>query len=291
MQPPDLSVRTVIWAADFSPAARTAGAYASLFADHYGASLIAAHAFSLDQAASEVEALKHAWSAQREELQQALAAAAREAAPASGRAAPVLAEGSPEELIRRLSDEYGPSLIVLGTHGGAVERHLVGSVAEGVLRNVPAPALTVGPHVGAPSSRTLQLRRILYATDFSPAAARAACRAVALARACGAELDILHVESAEALGAREALLEKERAFFADLDCVMPGHGQQPHHSRTFVEFGGVRDRVIGHARERGADLIVLGVHHHSRLAMHFRTGPAFQIIVEASCPVLTTLAA
>jgi hypothetical protein len=54
-----------------------------------------------------------------------------------------------------------------------------------------------------------------------------------------------------------------------------------------VEFGQVRERIVTHAAETPADLIVLGAHHHSHLAMHLRTGPAFHVIQAARCPVLT----
>ncbi len=167
-----------------------------------------------------------------------------------------------------------------------MERHLLGSVAEGILRAVQSPILTVGPHVAVPSSARLEFRHILYATDFSAAAAHAASYAFALARAFGNDIDLLHVVSAEAT-ARYDVAEREHELLGALDKLVPEDARELCQPRTFVEFGDARECIISHARERSVDLIVLGAHQHSHLAMHLRTGPAFQIIVKAPCPVLT----
>jgi hypothetical protein len=46
---------------------------------------------------------------------------------------------------------------ILGTHGGGtLERHIIGSAAEGILRTIHSPVLTVGPHVAVPAVRYRQ---------------------------------------------------------------------------------------------------------------------------------------
>jgi nucleotide-binding universal stress UspA family protein len=85
----------------------------------------------------------------------------------------------------------------------------------------------------------------------------------------------------------EVLTEKEQEFLGTLQRLVPEKAEALGRSRRFVEIGSVRERILEHAKDGGVDLIVLGAHHHSQLAMLFRTGPAFQIIVAATCPVLT----
>ncbi len=54
-----------------------------------------------------------------------------------------LVEGDPPEEILRIAKESSCDLIVLGTHGRTgLERLLMGSVAEQVVRNAPCPVLT-----------------------------------------------------------------------------------------------------------------------------------------------------
>jgi universal stress protein A len=62
-----------------------------------------------------------------------------------------LAEGDPAAEIVRVAGEVGSGLIVIGTHGRTgLERLLMGSVAEQVMRKAPCPVLTVR----APSARS-----------------------------------------------------------------------------------------------------------------------------------------
>jgi nucleotide-binding universal stress UspA family protein len=56
----------------------------------------------------------------------------------------VLVEGSPGEEIVAHADDDGCDLIVMGTHGrGGIDRLLLGSVAERVVRTSEVPVLTV----------------------------------------------------------------------------------------------------------------------------------------------------
>ncbi len=52
--------------------------------------------------------------------------------------------GDPPEAIRRYAEDHGVDLVVMGTHGRTgLDRWLLGSVAERVIRTSPAPVLTV----------------------------------------------------------------------------------------------------------------------------------------------------
>ncbi|ADJ14782.1 universal stress protein [Halalkalicoccus jeotgali] len=55
-----------------------------------------------------------------------------------------LIEGTPSKEVVRYAEAEGCDLIVMGTHGrGGIDRLLLGSVAERVVRGSPVPVLTV----------------------------------------------------------------------------------------------------------------------------------------------------
>ncbi|MFB6152600.1 MAG: universal stress protein [Haloarculaceae archaeon] len=55
-----------------------------------------------------------------------------------------VAEGSPSREIVRFASENAVDAIVMGTHGrGGIDRLLLGSVAERVVRDAPVPVITV----------------------------------------------------------------------------------------------------------------------------------------------------
>jgi nucleotide-binding universal stress UspA family protein len=78
----------------------------------------------------------------REEGEAALEGAERAAGDVPNRRH--MLEGSPAREIVAYAERAGADLIVMGTHGrGGINRILIGSVAERVVRSAPMPVLTV----------------------------------------------------------------------------------------------------------------------------------------------------
>jgi nucleotide-binding universal stress UspA family protein len=247
-----------------------------------------AHAFTLSQAALEVEVSDRRLSQQRKDLEHLLSKEAALLAADSIEAIPTLLEGDPKDVIPGLADSYEPSMIVLGTHGGGrLERGVIGSIAERILRSTRWPALTVGPRVKPVSSRTFPFARILFATDFTDAAANAATYAVTFAEVLGAKIDVLNVIQDDAIEHPDRLSELQARFFSALDGLVPQQAKEFCDPRTYVAVGKAHDQILEHIRERSIDLLVLGIRRTSHLSMAMRTSGAFRIIVDAECPVLT----
>jgi nucleotide-binding universal stress UspA family protein len=282
-----LQVNAVVYGTDFTVCSQNAGLYAALMARFFSAKLLVTHALTLSQAAMEVEMDGMLVSQQRRDLQVLLAQKAAMASD-SMEAIPLLVDGDPKEVLPRVADEHAPSLLVLGTHGGGwVEREIIGSIAEQILRSSQWPTMTVGPQVRSASSRPFPFHRILYATDLSASAARGAAFAASLAQAMGGEMDVLHViEHGD--GDRPERLEEITKSFRD------GLGNEVKDflsPQTFVEAGNAKEQILQHCRIRSIDLLVLGiakgVRKSSHLGLTTRTSGAFQLIVDAECPVLT----
>ncbi len=286
---PDLNLNSVVYATDLSTWSQNAGFYAALFANHFRTKLLVCHAFTLSQAAMEVEVEKLSISQQRRDLLAFLSTKAAILTSGPVEAIPKLVEGSPQKAIPELADRHAPSLIVLGTHGrNWVERGLIGSVAEGILRSTRWPCATVGPHVSSAAlSVNLPFRRILYATDLTPAAAHAAIYAVSFARAFEAEIDVLNVIHEDDRDRPERVSELAQEFHRALHGLVPDHASEFSHSRTFVEVGGAHEQILAHIKDRSIDLLVLGIKKTSHLGLWSRSSGAFQLIVHAACPVLT----
>jgi nucleotide-binding universal stress UspA family protein len=179
-----VNVKTVIYATDLSVYCRNAGQYAAFLARHFSAQLLIVHVFTLSQAAMEVEMDPVLISEQRKDLEFLLARKAERMRGGGIAADYVLLEGDPRSVLPELTEKLAPCLLMLGTHGGGwVERELIGSVAETVLRSTTCPVITVGPQV---KGWYQGFRHVLYAGD-SPA--EAAWYAESLAREFGAEIE------------------------------------------------------------------------------------------------------
>jgi len=279
---------SIIFATDFSPASQNAGLYASAVSVHFGTSLVIAHAFTLVQAALEVEAEKPLASQQRNNLKHDLMLAAEILDSGKGATEYVLVEGDPCKVIPVLAQRRSPALIVLGTHGGgSIDRFVLGSTAEGILRHSSGPALTVGPNVNILRAGALNIRRILYATDCTAEAAHAAPVAVALADAFSAELDVLNVVRSREIDHPEQLHRLQKHFYGAVEAVVPHNADRVCEPHTFVSVGQPHTEILNHIREREIDLLILGLRRNTHLGMQNRTSGAFPIIVRAKCPVIT----
>ena len=135
-------IHTILFATDFSPSSDYAFNLASALARDYKARLLIAHVHELPTTAfGEFGALPpdgEDAEAARERL------AALRLPDASLDVKYLLTEGVPATQILKLADEHGCDLIVVGSHGRrGLERLLMGSVAELVVRRAHCPVLVV----------------------------------------------------------------------------------------------------------------------------------------------------
>lgn len=281
--------KSIVFATDLSPASQNAGSYASALSRHFGAQLIAVHAFTLHQAALEVEMEKMKASHQRVILNQDLLLAAQSLKSGVGTTETALIEGDPREAIPALAQLRQPALIVTGTHGGgSIDRLLLGSTAEGILRHSTGPVLTVGPRVRQLDQGNLKIGRILYATDCTTEAPYAAPLACALANSFLAELDVLHVAHSPEMRQPEQLSRLQEYFYRAVEQAAPSETMHICQPNPFVSMGSPHDRILAHIEDRRIDLLVLGLRRSSHLGMQNRTAGAFPIVVQSTCPVVTS---
>jgi nucleotide-binding universal stress UspA family protein len=106
----------------------------------------------------------------------------------------VIGEGNIWEVISNLIKQKEIDLIILGTRGRTgLEKALLGSVAEEILRQAPCPVLTVGPHVTVQPEKAAEMSEILYATDLATDFPAAAPYAISLAQENQAHMALLYV--------------------------------------------------------------------------------------------------
>lgn len=283
-----LHLTSVIFATDFSDFSQNAGFYAAHLAKYFSARLLVAHAFTLSQAAMDVEAEHAIESQQRKDLLNELSQISHDLASSSGEATPVLLEGDPKDVLPALGDQNQPSIIILGTHGGSwLEREFIGSVAEKVLRSSRWPCVTVGRQVQSVTAKSFPFRRILYATDFTRAAAQAAQYAFLFTKAMNARMDVLHVVQRGDAGDPKRLSNLQESFRRSLEESSFNGEAESLNSRAFVPVGNAHREILRHIREHSIDLLVLGIENSSHFGLQMRTSGAFQLIVDAQCPVLT----
>jgi nucleotide-binding universal stress UspA family protein len=125
-----LRVRTVLYPTDFSSYSNQAYLHAVAIAESHRASLTVVYVSTSGQ-----EPDREFWRGQLEQI--------RPANPAIS-VNHIFLEGDPATEIVRYTQDAGIDLVVMGTHGRTgIERLVLGSVAERVLRDAPCSVLVV----------------------------------------------------------------------------------------------------------------------------------------------------
>ncbi len=195
----------------------------------------------------------------------------------------LVSQGDIWEGLLEMVKERNIDLIAVGTTGRAgIQKLLLGSVAEEIIREAPCPVLTVGP-VG--SGQAPKIKRVLYATDFSAASLGAAPHAFSLSRDFQSQLTLLHV--IEQSGA--AAWADEKLAIARLRQLVEPHWDLACEPQLLARKGRASDSIVLVAAESAADLIVIGVREGGgwpRATTHFGS-TAHKVVSQAPCPVLT----
>jgi nucleotide-binding universal stress UspA family protein len=206
--------------------------------------------------------------------------------------------GQSVEGILEYATDMKPDLIVMGTHGRSALSNLVmGSTAERVVSQAPCPVLTIPRDAREVTSPALvQFKRILCASDFSPASEHAAAYAGSLAQENDARLTFLHV--VETLSDDEALAAADQRVIEYVDrrkldaldslrklsardaCEACETGER-------VEFGAPARTILRVASEIHADLIVMGAQGCGAVGRMFFGSATQTVLRRANCPVLT----
>jgi nucleotide-binding universal stress UspA family protein len=280
----EVSLDTILFATDFSPSAETAKLYAEALAHRYQAKVRLIHVvdlsagFGASDGALTLEMFRRIGDESLTNLKTQLISD-------SLRVDTILSEAAnPATGILEAAQDPSVDLLVIGTRGHkGLARLVLGSTAEQLIHQAGCPILVTGPHVRS-SQETASFQRIVYATDFSPEAAKAFVFALSFAQDFGAHLYLCHV-----LPADNQLSDEELGgrFLSQLKKLVPEVAREWCEPECVLEHGVAADGILLLAQRVNADLIVLGTRKTSHWYNSFKTGVAFQVISAAPCPVLT----
>jgi nucleotide-binding universal stress UspA family protein len=299
-----VSVKNVLFATDFSATSEAALPYATAICRHFGSTLHTVHVLSdasllLTTGGVDYVSMGTIYEDANTEAKEKLDQLSDcfEGIPHRN----YVRHGQVWKNLAAVIEENEIELIVLGTHGRTgLGKLLLGSVAEDILRHASCPVLTVGPKVCGRAKLPLlqnrrrdvaplelELRRIVFATDFAQSAKWVARAAAGLAEEFRSRLTLVHViEDYSELGHRPGPIEESVQKLREL---IPATAALQYAPETVLEFGDAADRILKVASERDADMIVLGAHSSSEVgSTHLPWSAAHNVIANAHCPVLTT---
>jgi len=299
--------KQVLVATDFSDGSQRALAYATAIARRYGSELSIVHALPPEPRDQiPLEPLPKELNRRRLEAEDNMRHLGETGRMFDLKHRLLLEQGPVWDVLASVIRRENVDLLVLGTRGrGGLKKLALGSVAEEVLRLASCPVLTIGPHVPAADSATTELRRILFATDFGPASAKAFPYALSLAEDYQAKLVLLHMVppmpvadlGPAAYGpsayAAEQYTEWQRTMrdqsVRKLKELVPTNSNLAARPEYVAGMDFLPEGILDTAALHTIGLIVMGANRtpSPRMAAHIPWSLTHEVICHAKCPVLT----
>ena len=140
--------------------------------------------------------------------------------------------------------------------------------------------------------------RILHATDYSKASARALAEAIALAKQNRAELLVLHVIDPvtpyavrDDIGGAELYVKLEESTKQEavrsMNALIEKLRKAKVKTKSLLLRGTAHEQIVKAAKNRRANLIVIGTHGRTGLSKLLMGSVANKVVSTAHCPVLT----
>ena len=266
---------------DLSPASANVLKWTRLFAEKFGSRVQILHAMwpPVPRAVSEAEGeqLLGEFEERRVELRRAIRAQADEVLGNRIHCDIEVGVGHPVKVVLDGISQMRPDLIVLGSHGhDGMARSLMGSVAENVVRESAFPTLVVKGADLAPGQQTLS--RLLCPVDLTQSAAAFLDASAGLASSFGATLEVFRV-----LPDGAADVEQE---MGRLQQWVPDMVRQRCPIFETVHTGDTAEQIVIFARQRGVDVMVVGVEPRRFLEYTVLGRTTERVVRHGPCSVL-----
>ena len=276
---PAIQLKRILYATDFSEGSRIALGVVTAIARRYHSEVLVAHI--CPPVASSME------KGRERETRKNLDDLLRVTNTLNISTTPIVKTGDPVKELDRIVHDESVDLVVVSTHGRTGFQHLMmGSVAEALVRSLPCPVLSFGPHLAHRFLGVVEIRNILFPTDLSEESRAVFPYLASLAHEYGARITILHTLPPESAGNPDAknLAEPLRKEMMRIFCPQIS----PRCEAEFlIEAGDAAERILACARDSQADMIGLGIRKAGEMTIHFRNTVTYRVLLQARCPVLT----
>ena len=281
---PALRVSKILYATDFSVIAAKAGQYAKATALRFGSAVEIVHVLPLIEGEFTDPIFAGKWRESKQRLteeQTLFRNAGIETQFAQSLQHPV------SDAVLMLESQCAPDLIIVGTESkSSLDRFLLGSTAEYLIRSANAPVLTIGPNAKQPKSDPMVFETVVLATDFSQISRNAGEYALSL-REAGARVLVCNVPSVPERQTHADTVSEETEFWASAKQIASHGTCKPWTPRQQIHPGNAAATILAAAQEVQADLIVMGARARSFLLLHLHRGVTQDVLAQATCPVMT----
>jgi nucleotide-binding universal stress UspA family protein len=198
--------------------------------------------------------------------------------------------GLAHEDIRDYAEEIDADVIVLGSEGrSGLDRVLLGSVTENVLRTSTRPVLVITPDTPSPDADQTPYDELLFPTDGSEGAERALEWAVGLAEHYASPLHALFAADVSpfptTVRSKQLLQALESSGNDALETVRERGESRGVDVVGAVSSGGPGPTILEYCEDEPIDLVVMGTHGRSGLDRYLLGSVTEHVVRHGDVPV------
>lgn len=203
-----------------------------------------------------------------------------------------LIEGKPAQSLRDYLTDNDIDFVAMGTRGRSnIERHLLGSVTERMVRTSPVPVLTVRTENGLAAPVERGYTDLLLPTRGGDGSELAVEHAVSIAKRFDATLHVIYVVDVRSQASKHGTYELgelvDEFQAAVTDAVVDRADEAGIDSRAVIQQGTPHSAIQRYVDDHGIDLIVMGTHGRGRIEQFLLGSIAGRTIRTADVPVAT----
>jgi nucleotide-binding universal stress UspA family protein len=193
--------------------------------------------------------------------------------------------GSPAEALNQVVTDLQPDVLFLGAYGNnRLDRKVLGSTAESLLRTLPCPVVTIGPKAVKTNIEPNQPLKVICPIDF-PEDVHERLKIIArLAKTLSADVEVVH--------AVDVCHEYSRPHNAtdiqfEFDLLVGRLMREGVEAQSNLLYGAPEHVISEHAQAVNAHYIMFGLHRIGRSSSYFRKSLVAKVIKNAPCAILT----
>lgn len=202
----------------------------------------------------------------------------------------VVEQGTPFQSIREYAYRREIDVITMGTKGQTgLNRFLLGSVTENVLRTSRSPVLAVPPEASTDAIDDVTFERLLLPTEGSEGAGIATEWGIALAARMGSTIHALYsVDTSSFSGFQDSeqlLAALERRGEKVLETVREDARDHGVDVSSSITTGPPANAILEYATDHETDMIVLGTHGRTGIGQWFLGSVTENVLRQVDVPV------
>jgi nucleotide-binding universal stress UspA family protein len=197
----------------------------------------------------------------------------------------LLRTGSPADVLTQTVADLKPNILFLGAYGNnRLDRKVLGSTAEYMLRTLPCSVVTLGPKAVKTNSDPAGAERVICPIDF-PEDVDERLRIIArLAKALGADVELVHaVDVCHEYSRPHSAADTQFEFDLRVGRLL----REGVAAQSALLYGAPERVISEHAQAVNARYIMFGLHKAGHFSSYFRKSLVARVIKNAPCAIFT----